>query len=100
MPLRARAEQLGVGDAIDWRLRYVGPTEMAELFQRATAVVLPYRRASQSGVAYLAGAFARPLVATRVGALPDVIEPGISGLLVPPRDPPRLPRRSRASCPT
>ena len=29
----------------------------------------------------------RPLVATKVGGLPDIVEDGVTGLLVPPRDP-------------
>jgi glycosyltransferase involved in cell wall biosynthesis len=33
-----------------------------------------------------------PLVATAVGALPDVVENGVSGILVPPRDPSALAR--------
>jgi glycosyltransferase involved in cell wall biosynthesis len=33
---------------------------------------------------------ARPIVATRVGGIPELIEDGVDGLLVPPRDPPAL----------
>lgn len=89
-PLQARARSLGVADRIDWRLRYVEAAEVSALFTAATAVVLPYRKASQSGVAFLAGAYGRPLVATRVGALPEVVRNGVSGLLVPPEDPQAL----------
>ncbi len=35
-------------------------------------------------------ALARPVVATRVGGIPEIVEDGSSGLLVPPRDPERL----------
>ncbi len=89
-PLQQRARQLGVEAAIEWRLGYVAADAIAPLFTAAAVVVLPYREASQSGVLFLAGAYARTLVATRVGALPEAIEHSRTGLLVPPRDPAAL----------
>jgi L-malate glycosyltransferase len=35
-------------------------------------------------------AFARPVVATRAGGIPEAVEDGVTGRVVPPRDPPAL----------
>ena len=86
-PLKDRAARLRVADRIEWRLGYVDAAAIGGLFEPAQVVVLPYRRASQSGVVFLAGAFARPLVATRVGALAEVIDDGSTGRLVAPGAP-------------
>lgn len=61
-------------------------TMVAELFQSASIVVLPYTEASQSGVIPVAYAFGKPVVATSVGGIPDVVDHGHTGYLVPPRD--------------
>ena len=53
-------------------------------------LVLPYRHISQSGVLFLALSQGLPVVATRVGALPEVLCDGESGLLVPPESPEAL----------
>jgi len=67
------------------------PTGMvAELFQRASIVVLPYIEASQSGVVPLAYAFKKPVVVTDVGSIPEVVENGRTGYIVPPEDPKKL----------
>ncbi len=67
--------------------RFVTLEEAAGYLQSARLVVLPYVDASQSGVAAAAFATETPVVATTVGSLPEVVRDGVTGLLVPPRDP-------------
>lgn len=70
--------------------RYVTDEEMAGFFCASDLVVLPYRSGTQSGVAVSAYAFERPIVATAVGGLPEVVEDGVTGRVVPPREPEAL----------
>ena len=71
-------------------LRYI-PTEMVGgLMKAATAVIYPYHNSTQSGSLQVAYSFGRPVIATRVGGLPEVVDEGQSGLLVPPQDPAAL----------
>lgn len=72
-----------------WELldRHVGMEEACALFRGATVVVLPYLEASQSGVVSTAFAFDKPVVATAVGGIPEIVEDGVTGRLVAPRDP-------------
>jgi starch synthase len=73
----------------DPRLRvvndYVPESEVSGLFNQASLVVLPYIEASQSGVGSLAKGHGRPIVASAVGGLPELLSDG-SGLLVEPGD--------------
>jgi glycosyltransferase involved in cell wall biosynthesis len=48
--------------------------------------VLPYIEASQTGIIPIAYAFKKPVIATSVGSIPEVIENGKTGILVRPRD--------------
>ena len=66
--------------------RFVPDAEVDTLFRRAGVVALPYVEATQSGVVHMSYAYAKPVVATKVGGLPEVVEDGETGLLVPPRD--------------
>ena len=69
--------------------RFVDDAELPAIFRRAAAVALPYREIDQSGVAYTALAFGRPLVISRVGGLGELADHGCA-LAVPPGDPEAL----------
>jgi glycosyltransferase involved in cell wall biosynthesis len=52
--------------------------------------VLPSYREAQGLTILEAMALSRPVVASNVGGIPEMIEDGVTGLLVPPQDPPAL----------
>lgn len=70
--------------------RFIPNREVPRLFRRASVVVLPYIEASQSGVVPVAYAFGKPVVVTDVGSIPEVVEDGQTGLVVPARSPEAL----------
>src|SRR4029077_824531 len=65
---------------------FIPDERAADYFARASVVVLPYVEASQSGVVSMAYSAAKPVVATSVGGLPEMVEDGGTGYLVPPRN--------------
>jgi glycosyltransferase involved in cell wall biosynthesis len=69
------------------RFGFVPFSDVARYFRAADVLVMPYRHISQSGVLFLALSLGVPVVATRVGALPEVLRDGESALLVPPESP-------------
>lgn len=71
-------------EVYNYRIPY---EEGARLFQQASVVALPYIEASQSGVIPTAYGFKRPVVVTDVGSLPEIVDDGKTGYIVPPRDP-------------
>ncbi len=89
-PYDALIRELGQDDTVRIVDRYVANEEVAAYFQAADLVLQPYRSATQSGIAQIAFAFGKPVLATAVGGLPEQIEDGVTGLLVPPDDLPAL----------
>jgi glycosyltransferase involved in cell wall biosynthesis len=73
-------------ERVQLRNEFVPDAEVPALFEAATCVVLPYREASQSGVAAQAKRHGRAIVLTDVGGLSSVAADG-SALLVAPEDP-------------
>lgn len=71
-------------DRTDLLLEYVDDQKAASYFERADVVVLPYKNATGSAVASLAFHYKKPVIASRVGGLKDVVKKGKTGWLVSP----------------
>jgi glycosyltransferase involved in cell wall biosynthesis/peptidoglycan/xylan/chitin deacetylase (PgdA/CDA1 family) len=89
----AEAAQLAAPELagrVHLRAEFIPMADAAGLFAAADAVVLPYPRASQSGVLLLAYGFARAVVAYPVGGLAEAVEDGETGWLAARPDPEAL----------
>lgn len=85
--LRERARRLGV----DGRCRFLGEVRaVAAVYAALDLVVIPSRYEGFCFVAAEAALAGRPVVASRVSSLPEVVVDGETGVLVPPEDPPAL----------
>lgn len=80
----------GLTGQVELRPRYVPDAEVSAMLAEHHAVVLPYRSASQSGIVPVALAAGRPVVATRVGGLEEIVTDGVNGTLAEPGDPASL----------
>lgn len=86
-PLAALAAEVGAD------VTFVGPVPPDELdaeYARARVVAVPSRREGFGLVAAEALACGRAVVASRVGGLPQIVDDGVTGALVPADDPGRL----------
>jgi len=81
--LEALSHRLGLGE----RLRFLGwRRDLDTVYADMDVVALTSRNEGSPVSLIEAMASARPVVATRVGGVPDLVEHGVTGYLVPPGD--------------
>jgi alpha-maltose-1-phosphate synthase len=66
---------------------FINDRDVGKYFQRASIVALPYIECTQTGIIPIAYAFKKPVVVTNVGSIPEVVDEGVTGYVVPPKDP-------------
>ncbi|MDP7027349.1 MAG: glycosyltransferase [Candidatus Marinimicrobia bacterium] len=81
---------LGISDYITWHNKYIPDSEVSNYFSAADVVALPYRTASQSGVTQIAYSYDLPVIVTKVGGLPEIVDEGQSGFTIEPENPKEL----------
>jgi glycosyltransferase involved in cell wall biosynthesis len=77
-------------DRVPGALGFVQHTALPPLYERAAVVAVPSHREGFGVACAEAMAHARPVVASAVGGLLDLVVDGETGVLVPPRDVPAL----------
>lgn len=94
-PLRRQHEELARSLALEHRVKFLGlrgRSEIARLLHHCTMFVLPSRSEPFGMVVVEALACHKPVVASAVGGIPEIIENGQSGVLVDPDNPGALAR--------
>ncbi len=83
---RQQVKELGIESNVRFVAEYVPNNEVATYFSASDVVVLPYRSATQSGIIQIAYNFDKPVIATDVGGLAEVVIHEKTGFIIPPDD--------------
>lgn len=83
---RERVRSLRLEANVRFVSEYIPTGEVSVYFSAADVVVLPYHSATQSGIAQIAYQFDKPVIATDVGGLAEVVIDGKTGFIVAPND--------------
>ncbi|MFC1550237.1 glycosyltransferase [Candidatus Neomarinimicrobiota bacterium] len=76
--------ELEIEKYLDLKLQFLSNDEIAGYFSAADVVALPYRSATQSGIVQIAYYYDKPVIASNVGGLPEVVSDGEVGYVVNP----------------
>jgi D-inositol-3-phosphate glycosyltransferase len=80
---RRQIRDLNLEQYIILKADYIANEQVGLYFAAADVLVLPYVSATQSGIIQIAYNYNKPVITTDVGGLPEVIEEGRTGFVVP-----------------
>lgn len=83
------AELIEAEPALEW-FGWLGPSEKDDLLRAASVFVMPSRSEGLPMALLEAMAYGLAVIASEVGGIPEVVEPGVDGLLVAPESPQAL----------
>lgn len=81
-----KVDDLGITKNVSFVDHYVPDEELVDYFEVSDVVVLPYIEATQSASVQTAYAFNKPVISTSVGGLGDVVEDGVTGYVIQPKN--------------
>ena len=85
-----RIKELGVDTHVKIVDKYVPNEDVEIYFAACDVVILPYVSGTGSGIAQIAYGFNKPIIATNVGCLPEIVESGKTGFIVKAASPSEL----------
>lgn len=80
-------EECGITNEIEVYDGYIPDGEVEKYFAACDLVVCPYESATQSAIVQTAYGFEKPVIATNVGGLPEVVEDNRTGYIVESKNP-------------
>jgi len=82
--------ETGLSQNVSLHSDFIPADEVKYYFSASDVVVLPYRSATQSGIVQVAYNFYKPVIATKVGGLAEIVKDNYNGMLVEPENPEKL----------
>jgi len=80
-------KKLGIEKSVLIFDEYIPNEQVGIYYSAADVVVLPYITATQSGIIQIAYNYNKPVITTNVGGLPEVVDEGKTGFIVPAENP-------------
>ena len=79
---KAMVDKFGLNSRVHFFSDYIPNDQVSDFFAMADIVAQPYKTATQSGISQLAYHFEKPMLVTKVGGLPEIVDHKKSGYVV------------------